>query len=231
VDENERWRIEVYRDKLRSSLTARFALRFHIAVILSVAILGGWGIDVALLKMGMATMLVRLPLAVLAAYGIFVLGIRAWLHYSGIGQYLDRTQGETLVADGVPRGRYPESWPVNPIDALWLADAGEGCLWIFVIVAAAYVLFYALGGYAYLAADAIFADIVLEMLLAAGLLRGVRRMQRAGWFASLWSNTWPSLAFSLCVAVVPGLIARQLSPQPATLPQLWHALHAPKAMH
>ena len=230
VDENteEHWRIAVYRDKLRRSLAARFYLRFHVSLILGAAILGGWIFDIALLRAGMTSIGWRLSLAVLAAYGVFTLGVWMWLRYSGIGEYVKRTKAEALVGDGVDMPGFPK--PIDLPDPSYLILGGDGCLLALGILFVVFVLFFALGGYAFMAADAIFADIVIEMLLAAGLLRGVRRMQRSGWFASLWKNTWPSLVFSLLVAVCLGAFARHWAPHAATLKELWITVHTPKAL-
>lgn len=228
-EKDEYWRIAVYRDKLRRSLAARFYLRFHVSLILGAAIVGGWAFDVALLHAGMTSIAWRLSLAVLAAYGIFALGVWMWLRYSGIGEYVKRTKAEALLGNGVD-----PSDPKKGLDwvgdfALWPMDP-EGCLVVLGLVLVGFGLFFALGGYAYMAADAIFADIVIEMLLAAGLLRGVRRMQRSGWFASLWKNTWPSLAFSLLVAVCVGAVACHWAPHATTLRELWVEIHTPKLL-
>lgn len=228
ADNDEHWRIAVYRDKLRRSLAARFYLRFHVSLILFASILAGWAFDVALLHAGMTSMVKRLPLAVLAAYGVFAFGIWLWLRYSGIGEYVKRTKAEALVEGADPPRARKEGSGYD--DLLWISMDPEGCLIVLGLLIAGGVLFLAFGGYAFMAADAIFADIVIEMLLAAGLLRGVRRMQRSGWFASLWKNTWPSLAFSLIVALAVGGFARHVSPKVTTLAELWQAWHTPKAL-
>ena len=223
--DDERWRIEVYRDKLKRSLSARFFLRFHVSLILFATLLAGFIVDVALLHAGLKSMLVRYPLAILAAYATFVCGIRLWLDYSGIAEYLDRNKAEKLVGDGVPIGE-----PIKPGGGGWIEGLnfapvdGDGCLAVIAIVVVGAAIFFALGGYAFMAADSIFADVVLEILLAAGLLRGVRRMERGGWLPGLWSSTWPSLAFTLCVALSLGLYARHV-PEATTLPDLIAHFH------
>jgi hypothetical protein len=218
--DDERWRIEVYRDKLKRSLAARFFLRFHVSLILFATLLAGFIVDVALLHAGLKSMLVRYPLAILAAYATFVCGIKLWLDYSGIAEYVDRNKAEKLVGESVPIGEPIKARSGGWIDGLnFIPIDGDGCLVVIGIVVAGAAIFFALGGYALMAADSIFADVVLEILLAAGLLRGVRRMQRGGWLPSLWSNTWPSLAFTLCVALLLGWYARNV-PEATTLPDL-----------
>jgi hypothetical protein len=51
----------------------------------------------------------------------------------------------------------------------------------------------------------------------------LRRIERSGWIAGVWSNTWPSLLIALLVAVSIGLAARH--PPAATLHELWKIWH------
>ena len=223
-DDGEHWKIEVYRDRLKRSLAARFVLRYHVAMILLASILGGWAVDVALLRSGLTSMLARYPLAVIGAYGFFVAGIALWLRYSGIGEYVKAVRADELVGQGAPDAKERRSLDSSD----WLQGAGvldpEGCLIMLAIA----VAFFALGGYAVVAAEALIADVVLELLLAAGLLRGVRRLQRSGWFGSLWRNTWLSLAFSLIVAAFVGLFAQGMAPKATTLHEAWTMIKAGK---
>ena len=75
-------------------------------------------------------------------------------------------------------------------------------------------------------AESLFADVVLELLLAAGLLRGLRRLERTGWLDGLWANTWPSLAFGVVAALFAGWMAQVLSPNATTLFEAWRMQHA-----
>ena len=49
------------------------------------------------------------------------------------------------------------------------------------------------------------------------LLKKVRTVERSGWILGVWRNTWPSLAFSLAVAVAFGLYAKLEVPGANTL--------------
>jgi hypothetical protein len=216
-DDDDRWRIEVYRDRLKRSLAARFFLRFHIALILGATLVAGSVVDVLLLHAGLRSMLIRYPVAILAAYGTFICGIKLWLDYSGIAEYLDRNAAEKLVGNGVPAEPLQMRRPLDWADGVQFFSGadGEGCLIVIAVV----VVVFALGGYAFIAAETIFANVVLEIFLAAGLLRGVRRLQGSGWLLGLWSVTWPSLAFTLFLALMAGWYAHYL-PDVTTLADL-----------
>ena len=213
-------RLEVFRARLRHSLPARFLLRHHLTLVVGASILSGWGVDAFLLHHGMRRMILRYPLAICASYGVFMLGIAAWLRYSGIAEYVTRRKAEELVGEHVPskpREDFPLSWDwfnVPTVDA-------EGCL-IALLVGIALIAF---GGYTIFAAPTFFADVVVEVLLAAGLLRGVRRSRESGWMSGVWANTWGSVVVALVFAAIAAMIAHGMDPPPATLGELWVRLH------
>ena len=84
--DDNKWKIEIFRDKLRYSLGARFLLRFHVGLILLFTVLVGWAVDYAWLKIGLTHMGVRHVLSILAAYLAFLIGVHFWIEYSGIKQ-------------------------------------------------------------------------------------------------------------------------------------------------
>ena len=224
--DDERWKIEVYKDKLRYSLSARFFLRFHVSLILAFTVFFGWVVDLALLKFGLRIMMIRYPLAVLAAYGAFLFGVYLWIEYSGIRDYIARKKQHELVGDDVPR-KSRERWP-EPNgadfavgDPFWGFAAPEGCLIVMGVVVAFGAAYVLLGGYLITGAASFFAEIVLELLLAAGLLGGIRRFETGGWANSVVSYTFVSLIASLFIAFAFGLAAYQMSPTSSTFAEAW----------
>lgn len=77
------------RKRLAGWLEKRFLVRFHVLLILAFSFAVGLLTTRALLHVGLETMHWRWPLALLAAYGAFLLGLRVWLSYVGLGRYLD----------------------------------------------------------------------------------------------------------------------------------------------
>ena len=221
-----RWHREVVRDRLKRSLAARFFLRFHVSLMLLASILGGWGVDALLLKAGWTTMMWRYPIAMVAGYLFFMGTAWLWLQVSGIGEYIRESRAQELVGEKVPPpepSRPGSDWSDWPA-ALAYPD---GCLVVVVLA----VVFFALGGYLFIAAESLFADIVLELLLAAGLIRGLRRLQRSGWLDGLWANTWPSLVFGVVVAFIAGWFAHVSAPKATTLFEAWRGHAAAKRSH
>ena len=70
------------REGIKQRLVARLWVRFHMSLILVAcglsAMLASW----ALLHLGVGSMLVRYPVAIAVAYGMFLLGVWLWLQYA-----------------------------------------------------------------------------------------------------------------------------------------------------
>ncbi len=227
-DEHGRWRLEIRKDKLRHSISTRFFVRFHISLILLLSIFCGWSADMLLLTAGLTTMAVRYVLAVCAAYGGFLLGVYIWIEYSGIREYLNRRKAELLVGDDVPQK--PE-FQISKVEELALLDptgcliGGEGCLTVVAVFFALVILFFFFGGYLWLNAASFFTEIVLELLLAAGLMRGFNRVESSGWVIGTISATWWSLMFTLATTLLFCFVAHVATPNAKTLPEViqqWH---------
>lgn len=229
LDDDTKWKIEIFRDKLRYSLGARFVLRFHVSLILLFSIFVGWLIDFGLLKVGLRTMAVRYVLAILAAYGGFLLGVYIWIEYSGIREYVQIRAAENLVGDDVPRIQRERRENYYGLEAL-LDPTGclmgfEGCASMMAVLVALVILFYFLGGYIYVNAASFFADIVLELLLAAGLLKGIKRYESGGWMSSVLNSTYWSLVYTITIALLFAWWAHMFYPTAVTLPDViaqWH---------
>lgn len=77
------------KNRLAAYFLKRFFVRFHISLILAFAFTAGLLATKGFLALGLETMHWRWPLALLVAYGAFLLGVRVWLSYVGLGRYLD----------------------------------------------------------------------------------------------------------------------------------------------
>jgi hypothetical protein len=207
-----RRRLDTTRGRLAHSLAARFSLRLHVSLILLLSVAVGWTTDVVLLKQGVPDMRMRYPLAVVAAYLAFFAGVRLWIRHSGVRRYLTVRGGNELsdaVAPAQTNDRRVDLGPLDgPIDP-------EGCL----VVLAGIAVFFFLGGYLWLYPASVFAEVVLELLLAAGLLKGLRHVASSGWTVGVWRATRWSFGFTLCVALLVAWAASRWTPGATTLPQ------------
>ncbi|MEP7084578.1 MAG: hypothetical protein ABI854_07540 [Betaproteobacteria bacterium] len=84
-------------------LLAGFYLRFHIALILLWSFSAGLLASKAMLWVGINSMLLRYPAALLVSYGAFFLGVRIWLAYVGVAPLAVGRRTSSLV-DGAGDG-------------------------------------------------------------------------------------------------------------------------------
>ena len=97
-----------------NSLNLHYSVRAHAGILLAASTLAGLLLSRLLLWMGMETPFLRFPIAVVAAYGFFLLFVEWWLHYIGI---------KRTVVDDAPDvsgfiGPGPHSTPGVPADSL-----------------------------------------------------------------------------------------------------------------
>lgn len=225
--DDEKWKLEIFRDKLRYSLSARFFLRFHVSLILAFSIACGWAADWLLLKAGLSTMAIRYVLAILVAYGAFLLAVYLWIEYTGIRQYVTQRNAKYLVGDEVgrkPRDSLDRKDGIEMLlDPVGWGLAGEGCMIVAVLCIGFVVLFYFFGGFIWANAATFFADLVLELLLAAGLLKGIKRNESSGWVMGVINSTYWSLVFTIAIALLFSLWAHVAFPGANTIPELLRA--------
>lgn len=88
-------------EKLRTHLLRRGLPRFEMGVILAGTALAGFAASVVFLALGISSMAIRYPLAVLVAYGCFLGLLRLWVEY----------HRRRLVADPDVSGVMPELIP------------------------------------------------------------------------------------------------------------------------
>jgi hypothetical protein len=186
------------KERLKYSLASRFFLRFHVSLMLGAAVATGWAANRALFSAGIDSMLFRHVASVLAAYGGFLVGLRIWIEYSGIKTYLDVARSRELTEGPV---EVQKESKLNIADAAAVPDFGEGCAVVLFVLAVLGVL-YAMGGYLIVSAPEFFADVVFELLLAAGLIRGAQKVDQLGTEGKVPLVTLWALAATLLVVVL-----------------------------
>lgn len=103
------------REHIAAALRSRFALRIHTSILLLWTFSAGLLTTKALFALGMQSMWLRYTLAIVVAYGAFLLGVRIWLAYVGAGsrgsggsdtrQADNNGKGSSIdVADFLPSG-------------------------------------------------------------------------------------------------------------------------------
>jgi hypothetical protein len=210
------------KQKLSFSIGARFLVRFHVSLILAGSVLAGWAANRLLYLAGVKEMLVRHPAAIIAAYLGFLLGLQAWVRYSGIREYLGARRSKDLLE---PEGFKAQPLPRTPeITGRTVAEAliaPEGCLLLIACLVIGAVGFM-MGGYLIVYASELMAELVFELLLAAGLVKGIRRvdaLSSIGVPTSIWA-----LAAVLVASVIFALVAKGSYPHASTIGEVVRAL-------
>jgi len=88
------------RARLERTIVARHAVRLHLALILAACFGAGLLATKLLLNAGVGSMLLRYPVALIAAYAVFLGGIRLWLAYAGYGGGRWGAQGSSVRRHG-----------------------------------------------------------------------------------------------------------------------------------
>jgi hypothetical protein len=70
--------------KFKQRLLSQYFVRFHMTLMLCAVAISGVGASKLLLELDVNRMIIRYPIAVCAAYGIFFLSIKVWLWYIGL---------------------------------------------------------------------------------------------------------------------------------------------------
>lgn len=264
---------EATESEVRKSILERFFLRFHMSLILGAVVLVGLLASKALLGLGVTSMPLRYPLAVLVSYAIFFACVRAWIWYvtpayrpaleigmdfdlgGGAGDLLDSVaslpgKGASAGADQAFRmggggdfggGGASDSWSapspsggasggvrlgLGSSGGSWAGSGGSGGSWfdfdlgddagvVVVLIAFAVLLAVIFGAGIYLVyqAPVIIVEAAFEVVLASGLVKASRKMDRLGWMGSVFKSTWIPLAIVLVTTVVFALIAEGICPE------------------
>lgn len=149
-----------------------------------------------LLTGGLETMWIRYALAVAIAYGFFLLLLYLWIHRelpdltqldpSGLGSGSHSTGA---AAEGAGIG--------DAADVLGAAD--EFAVPLAIILFAVALLLSSL--FVIYSAPTLFAEVMLDTLLAAGLYRRLKHIDRRHWLESAVRRTiWPFALTALCLA-------------------------------
>jgi len=210
----------IIKQKLSHAISARFLVRFHVALILAGSVLAGWAANRLLYAAGVEQMLVRHPAAIMAAYLGFLLGLQVWMRYSGIRDYLNARRSKELLEPMDFKTRLPPA--AGDMRFADVVIAPEGCLFLIVCLVIGF-LGFAMGGYLIVYAAELMAELVFELLLAAGLIRGIRGVDLLTSVGIPPLSLW-ALAAVLVASVVFALVAKGSYPHATTISEVVRAL-------
>ena len=177
-----------------------------------------------LLEAGLSSVLLRYPLAVLAAYVSFLGMTWLWIRYTLVGRpsrsSLSEETAETAfdLSSGSDSGSATWS-PSGNFD--FHVDFDDG-IWILVALAAVILAIFGAGAYLVWAAPEILPEIAVGALLASSLKRSAQRAESRGWLRSVLSCTAIPFGVVLLFVCVLAYAIHRTCPG---APKLLDALH------
>lgn len=188
----------------------------RLRMLLIVALTGGCGFlaSYLMLQHGVDSIALRYPLALCVAYVVFLLLLWAWLR-SRPDDYLDVPDIGNLGGDW----SYPQqsgggaSGDIDPLTGIDAPD--EFAIPLLVILFVAIVAFASL--WVVYAAPTLFAELLFDGILAAGLYRRLRRGDARHWLDTALRRTFWPFAITLVTLIVFGLGVQRYAPGAHTL--------------
>ncbi len=193
----------------------------RLRMLLLIVVTGAAGLLASFLMLhgGVPSMPLRYALALLVAYGTFLLLVR-WFVQHGDLSNLD------LPANPSGGGGHPAAEPIaegsSDTDTSWLdgvvgADGGALALLLAVaVVVIAFALLWVL-----ISAPTLFAELAIDGALSAGLYRRLRRIETRHWLETAVRHTfWPFVATAI-VLVGFALAAQHYRPHAHSIGELF----------
>jgi hypothetical protein len=215
------------RERIRGSLEKYFEKNSapHFLLSLIVAFTGGVGFLVSwlLLHFQDVDMWIRYPVAVIAAYFVFLGLLRLWAEVERHRinpDTMERIATPELTdsrAYSGPSAAGNRSW----FDVLDIIDFGEdevaGCALIITgIVAAGSVIAVILS------APALIADVFLDAVLVTILYKHLKTAARQDWLGAAVRRTWVAVIVLLIALSAAGAVIQWHWPQAKSLGDIWH---------
>lgn len=242
VRQPPRGALRSWRQRFKAAVKDNFLVRFHMAIILTGVTLVGMAANKALYLAGVQLMQARYPIAVLAAYGAFFLGVWIWIAYVRAAAPASLTDpalaAPVLVAAlaANPAGdarRYKADGSLGNVDAGDVLDgaedavdglgsigdaagsADEGAVWLLVLLLVAAILIAA--GWLVWQAPAILSEAAFSATLAGAVRKAARGEDGPNWAWHVLKKSIVPFAVVALVAGGVGFGVRVVCPQARTV--------------
>lgn len=195
-----------------------------------VTALAGFLASVGLLKLGLDQMWLRYPLAVLIAWGVFLLLVRRWAEQERSSMRVDEELGSPEArSDDAPADRKSVWDGPAPEARLWRYDwlnwieLEEGCL---VIIAVAVVVTLLVGtalaiGGLIMEAEAVLAEVLLDAILVSALYRGLRKKEVDWWSDGPVRQTVKPVLKTMASLMIIGILLHYYAPEARSIGGAW----------
>jgi hypothetical protein len=226
-------RESVVRD-IRRLVERQASPRLHMLALVSLTTAVGLVSSFLLLLAGVTPMVLRYPAAVLVAYVAFLCLVSVWLRRYRLreGRPTHSASSELsfdlielpVDAMGTWVGESTRNGGVSS-GGLWeLGLDGDG-MWLIVVAGLATIAFSILIYVIYIA-PALFAELLLDAGLAAGLYRRLARVERRSWFATALRRTAVPAAAIAVLLAVGGHIMQTIYPDAVSIGGVAHHLRS-----
>lgn len=238
---NERVRRRLF-GRVRRFLAQRRSPRTVLTTILLLTALAGFLASMGMLKLGLAAMWLRYPLAVLAAWAFFLGLVRTWaesereslradeeLAATTVGdEEFDGQPGRSVLAEGERRSR---SWDWLDIpDVFSFADDVGGCLVglaLLVTLGALIGVFVALGGLI-VQAEVLLAEVLLDAVLISALSKKLKHLEPRWWLDGVLRQTARPVMWTIAFLTVAGFLMGHFAPEADSVGDVWRHWRGPQ---
>jgi len=227
-------------ERVRSQLVRDHYPRLQMGWIVALTGFAGLAASFLLLQAGLTAMGTRYFLAMCVAYLSFLSLLWGWLQTRRDGGDLSSVDGSFDAPDPVWRGQggsfdgggasgdyAPSDVPDVPGagDALGAVDAGDAAIPLAVLLLAAGILFSSL--FVIYSAPVLFAELLVDGVLAAGLYRRMRGIDQRHWLASALRRTCLPFVLTAVLVTAAGWAMGRYAPEAVSLGEvLQHRAHA-----
>lgn len=206
MNDDDPWRVRA-RTALQDYFQRRSAPRLILSAILILTGSAGFGVSAGLLRFGLERMWIRYPIAVFAAYGVFLGLIRLWVEFEK--SRFDPQTSEVQEALKQPEAKHSPSWSSGHSSESWfdwldvpsVFDFDEGCLPVLLVGALIGVIGLLI--FTAIAAPALAAEVFIDAFVVSVLYRQLRKAAQENWLSTAVKKTWIR---ALAVAILLSLI-------------------------
>ncbi|HLA95296.1 MAG TPA: hypothetical protein VK612_06215 [Pyrinomonadaceae bacterium] len=216
--------------------------RLQIMIILALTGVAAFLISAVLLRLGVTQMVVRYPIAIAAAYGVFIMLIGFWLWLQR--EDVDMAESAVEVLDFVDDGRIASSGSVNlsGMNTPTISSSGGGgggsgidlpgididldlddLIWVVlalvVLIAGLLAIFYIVW-----IAPVLLTEVLVDGLLAAGLYKTVKNVEGRHWMTTVLRKTAIPAILALVFFSIAGFYVQKIEPKASSIGEAWRML-------
>ena len=224
-------------ESLKRRLMRKSYPRLHASLILLLTGLAGFLVSFVLLRIGLSAMWLRYPIAILFAYGVFLILLRVWLALSRSGDW--DVDVEDIVETAIEVQSNDSTTDVSTFTStqtvstftpkpsssstgfsfdLDLDDAWWILLVVVVLLGAAIAALYVV----YIA-PVLLAEILLDGVLMAGLYKRVKTIDHQHWLRAALSRTAIPAILIVVFFAIAGFAMQRAVPEARSIGEVWRS--------